>query len=223
MLSKATVKENILAYLFLILVCFIFGFIVAILLNFSTLLGLLFITLTAGFFNYSGKSLVEEGLFNEKYWKKVFLAFIPAIIVIDGLIWMNVDWYDFIATAPYYFLFTIGLVRNHSQRVIKHVVELLKDIEPGYNNLTNEEIREQIKAIKECGYEWVERKNTAGFKHTETGLYLKIKGLHRYKPEEIKKVYTEVWSRQDPKQVRKREANHQRMMERILNRDNEES
>ena len=46
-----------------------------------------------------------------------------------------------------------------------------------------------MKAIEECGYKWFEKEGKVGFQHTKTGLYLKMKGLHFYKPEEIKRVF----------------------------------
>lgn len=88
-------------------------------------------------------------------------------------------------------------------------------VESGYNNWKDEEIVGQLQAIEECGYKWFEQKGRVGFKHTKTGLYLKIEGLHFYKPEEIKRVYREVWSKDDPSRIRKVEATAQKMAEAI--------
>ncbi len=102
-----------------------------------------------------------------------------------------------------------------SKGEVKNKIHVLKMVEPGYNDWKNGEIIEQIKAIEECGYKWFEQKGRVGFKHTKTGLYLKIEGLHFYKPEEIKRVYKEVWSKDGPNQVRKRDATAQRLAEAI--------
>lgn len=102
-----------------------------------------------------------------------------------------------------------------SKGSMKNKVYVLKIVEPGYNGWKDEEIEEQIKAIEECGYKWFEQKERVGFKHTKTGLYLRIEGLHFYKPKEIKRVYREVWSKDDPNQVRKREATVQKLSEAI--------
>lgn len=88
-------------------------------------------------------------------------------------------------------------------------------VEPGYKDWKDEEIIKQIKAIEECGYKWFEKKGRVGFKHTETGLYLIMEGLHYYKPEEIKRAYREVWSKDDLEQVKKRDATAQKMAEAI--------
>lgn len=103
-----------------------------------------------------------------------------------------------------------------SRGAIKNKIHVLKIVEPGYNDWEDEEIIEQIKAIDECGYRWFEQKGRVGFKHTKTGLYLKIEGLHYYKPEEIKRAYKDVWSKADPKQVRKRDITCQKLAESIL-------
>lgn len=97
----------------------------------------------------------------------------------------------------------------------KNKIDVLKTVEPGYNDWEDEEIEKQLKAIEECGYKWFEQNGMVGFKHTQTGLYLKMEGLHFYKPEEIKRVYKEVWSKDDPNQVKKREATAQKLVEAI--------
>lgn len=99
--------------------------------------------------------------------------------------------------------------------LIKNKVHVLKTVEPGYDNWKDEEIEKQIKAIEECGYKWFEKKGRVGFKHTKTGLYLKIEGLHFYKPEEIRKVYDEVWSKDDPSRIKDVEATTKKMAEAI--------
>ena len=75
------------------------------------------------------------------------------------------------------------------------IIALMKQGEPQYENWTDESIREQLDAIYECGYEWFEENNKFGFKHKESGLYLKISGLSFYPPEKFKKTYEEVWSK----------------------------
>lgn len=85
-----------------------------------------------------------------------------------------------------------------SRGSVKNKISVLKIVEPGYNKWKDEEIMEQLKAINECGYKWFEQKNRVGFKHSRTGMYLKIEGLHYYKPTDIKKAYEEVWSKDSP-------------------------
>jgi len=102
-----------------------------------------------------------------------------------------------------------------SKGSMKNKIYVLKMVESGYNDWEDEEIKKQIQAIEECGYKWFESKGKVGFKHSKTGLYLKMEGLNFYKPEEIKKVYREVWSKQDPAQMRKVEATAQKMAEAI--------
>jgi hypothetical protein len=127
------------------------------------------------------------------YWSKV-------IGVILSLIWV---------------LFGSGPFVLGSKGSMKNKLHVLKTVEPGYNDWKDEEIIEQLKAIKECGYKWFEQKGRVGFKHTRTGLYLKMEGLHFYKPEEIKRVYREVWSKDDPSRIRKVETTAQKMAEAI--------
>ncbi len=91
-----------------------------------------------------------------------------------------------------------------SKNSIKNKIYVLKIAEPGYNNWKEKEIEKQIKAIEECGYKWFERKGRVGFKHTKTGLYLKMEGLHFYSPEEIKRTYEKVWSKDNSDESFKR-------------------
>ncbi len=83
-----------------------------------------------------------------------------------------------------------------SKKGIENEISTLKIIEPGYNYWSDEEIKEQLKTIKECGYVWFQKKGRIGFKNKKTKLYLKIEGLNFYKPDEIKKTFDEVWSKQ---------------------------
>jgi len=114
-------------------------------------------------------------------------------------------------------IFGLGPFILGSKGSVKNKIHVLKTVEPGYNDWDDEEIEKQLKTIEECGYKWFEQKGRVGFKHTKTGLYLKMEGLHFYKPEEIKRVYKEVWSKDDPKQVRKRDATAQKLAEAISN------
>ncbi len=95
------------------------------------------------------------------------------------------------------------MVRSHEMDN-QRIIEILKKVEPGYNSWTDIDIAKQIGAINECGYEWFEENGKVGFKHTESGIYLKIEGLNYYSPEEIKKTYEKVWSKSFDK-VRKRD------------------
>lgn len=102
-----------------------------------------------------------------------------------------------------------------SKNSIKNKIYVLKMIEPGYNDWKDEEIEKQLKTIEECGYRWFEQKGKVGFKHPKTGFYLKMEGLHFYKPEEIKRVYKEVWSKDDLSQAKKTETTAQKIAEAI--------
>jgi hypothetical protein len=109
-----------------------------------------------------------------------------------------------------------------SKRSINNMVYVLKSIEPGYSSWNDAEIAEQIKAILKCGYKWEEQKGLVGFKHSKTGLYLKIDGLHIFSPEDIEKTYREVWSKANVEQLAKREEAAQRLYDAILNNDSDQ-
>lgn len=71
----------------------------------------------------------------------------------------------------------------------------MREIEPNYNDWSNQEINKQIDAILECGYEWVEDKKGYGFRHRESKVYLNIPKLNFYSPEQITNTYERVWSK----------------------------
>lgn len=75
------------------------------------------------------------------------------------------------------------------------IISILKQVETGYNTWEDSDIKKQIEAINECGYEWFEQDGRVGFKHSQSGIYLKTEGLHYYSPEQIKKTYEDVWSK----------------------------
>ncbi len=91
-----------------------------------------------------------------------------------------------------------------SKNSMKNKIYVLKMVEPRYDDWDDGEIEKQIKVIEECGYKWFEQKGRVGFKHTKTGLYLKIEGLNFYSPGKIREVYENVWSKDDPDQAHKR-------------------
>lgn len=84
------------------------------------------------------------------------------------------------------------------------IIQILKKVEPGYLSWDDNEIEAQIKAIYECGYRWFEKGGRVGFIHSESGVYLKLAGLHYYSPERLRQTYEEVWSK-DFGNIRKRE------------------
>ena len=84
------------------------------------------------------------------------------------------------------------------------IIGTLKQVEPGYNTWDDSDIEKQIQAINECGYDWFEQDGRVGFKHSQSGIYLKTEGLHYYSPEQIKKTYEDVWSK-DVDNVRPRD------------------
>jgi hypothetical protein len=88
-----------------------------------------------------------------------------------------------------------------SKNSMKNKIHVLKMIELGYNDWDDREIEKQIKAIEECGYKWFEQKGRVSFRHTKTGLYLKMEGLHLYSPERIKETYKRVWSKDNSKKA----------------------
>ncbi len=153
-------------------------------------------------------SLTPKELRNAKIFSTIFIAISILILF-------------FLSKAVGTFLLAIGLLFGlgpfllGSKGSIKNKIYVLKIVEPGYGDWKDEEIKRQIKAIEECGYKWFEKEGRVGFKHTKTGLYLKIKGLDLYKPEDIKRVYREVWSKDDPSRIRRVGATAQKMAKAI--------
>jgi len=92
-----------------------------------------------------------------------------------------------------------------SKGSMKNKIYVLKMVEAGYGDWEDEEIMEQVKVIEECGYKWFEKKGKVGFRHSKTGLYLYIEGLHLYSPEKIKETYDNVWSKDSPNKARERD------------------
>ncbi len=109
-----------------------------------------------------------------------------------------------------------------SKGSMKNMVYVLKTVEPGYNDWEDKEIERQIKEIQKCGYRWFEKKGKVGFRHSETGLFLIIEGLHYYKPGEIKRVYEETWSKDNPDDVKRRDITAQKLQKAILNNGSDE-
>jgi hypothetical protein len=109
-----------------------------------------------------------------------------------------------------------------SKGSVKNMIYVLKNVEPGYKNWDDNKIEKQIKAIQRCGYNWFEKKGKVGFKHSKTGLYLRIDGLNYYEPEDIEKTYREVWSQDNPEQVHKRDATAQKLQEALLKNASDE-
>lgn len=85
------------------------------------------------------------------------------------------------------------------------IIGVLRDIEPGYISMTNEDIIEQIDAIYECNYIFKMKGQIVGFKNTITGLNLKIGGLHHYSADSIKETYENVWSKSNYNEVSAKE------------------
>ena len=156
----------------------------------------------------SWDSLTPRELRNAKIISVVFIVVSILIFIflskIVGIILL------FIWSISGYGPFVLG-----SKNSIKNKIYVLKMVEPGYNDWEDEEIEKQLKAIEECGYRWFEQKGKVGFKHPKTGFYLKMEGLHFYKPEEIKRVYKEVWSKDDLSQAKRTEATAQKVAEAI--------
>ncbi len=120
---KANLTENILAFILLILFSIVFGFIVIGLLNISIILAIFFISLTAGIFYFAGKDLLKQGLFKKKYWKNIFLIFIPIVLILDGLLFSVISWYNFIAIFPYYILFLTNFFKNYNKYIHKESIQ----------------------------------------------------------------------------------------------------
>jgi len=78
--------------------------------NTASVLGWIFIILTAGLFFYSGKNFVDQGIFNSNKWKVVFILLAPIVLYIDFLLNMKISWYDEFGGFAYYVLFTIGFL-----------------------------------------------------------------------------------------------------------------
>lgn len=77
----------------------------------------------------------------------------------------------------------------------EEIIELMRQIEPNYNYWTDSEIQNQLNVIYECGYEWVGNGERGGFKHKDSGVYLKIEGLNYFPPEKLKETYENVWAK----------------------------
>lgn len=77
----------------------------------------------------------------------------------------------------------------------ENIINSMREIEPNYNDWSNQDINNQIDAILEGGQEWVEDNNGCGFKHKEFNIYLNIPNLNFYSPEQIKDTYKRVWSK----------------------------
>jgi hypothetical protein len=84
---------------------------------------------------------------------------------------------------------------------LEQIIEKMKEIEPRYNLLEEDEINAQVKAIFDCDYEWVGSK----FKNKVTGLYLNVNGLSKYSAEGIRDAYESTWSKQNFQDVEKKE------------------
>jgi hypothetical protein len=104
-----------------------------------------------------------------------------------------------------------------SRGSIKNIMNVMKAVEPGYKSWKDDDVQKQIKIIRECGYVWYEKDGKVGFKHSQSDIFLLIKGLHFYKPEEIKRVYKEVWSKQSLDQLQKKDEFARQMEELIKN------
>lgn len=158
----------------------------------------------------SWNSLTPRELRNAKIFSLLFIAISILILIFlsktVGKILLGIG-----------IIFGLGPFILGSRGSIKNKIYVLRMVEPGYNDWNDEEIEKQIKAIEECGYRWFEQKGRVGFKHSKTGFYLKMEGLHFYKPDEIKRVYIEAWSKDDPKQVKKRGVTAQKLAEAISN------
>lgn len=158
--------------------------------------------------NKSWDSLTPRELRNAKIFSAVFIVVSVLILIflseIVGKILLGIG-----------VIFGLGPFILGSKGSMKNKIHVLKMVEPGYSDWKDEEIEKQLKAIEECGYKWFEKRGRVGFKHTKTGLYLKMEGLHFYKPEEIKRVYKEVWSKDDPSRIKNVEATAQKMAEAI--------
>lgn len=74
----------------------------------------------------------------------------------------------------------------------QEIIQVMRRIEPNYCYWTDYEINEQIDAIYECGYEWIENK---GFLHKVGKVYLLIPNLHTYSSSMIHETYQNVWSK----------------------------
>ncbi|MDC1361811.1 hypothetical protein N8203_01750 [Crocinitomicaceae bacterium] len=91
----------------------------------------------------------------------------------------------------------------------EQIIPVLRQIEPGYNDKTDEEIINQIDAIYSCDYVFENKRKGAAFLNNKTKLYLNIKGLHYYTPESIVDTYEKVWSKSSYEETSVRDAGSQ--------------
>ena len=81
----------------------------------------------------------------------------------------------------------------------------MKRIEPGFNNWSEEKLKNLTEAIYKCGYIWDEQDKDIGFFHPKNELILNFKGLHYYTPETIIDTYNRVWSKDTKERAKQRE------------------
>lgn len=188
-------RVNVLTLMVWILIWFGFGFIYSLLNNVSNSLGWIFIIVTAGFFFYAGGHFVDEGAFNSVKWKIFFVLIGPVIFLVD--LWLSslVSWHKGVPGFAYYFLYTLGFLLKKIPRQSR-MIQIMKQIEPGYKTWDDDEIIEQIKAIEGCGYKWYEKGGRAAFRHKTSKLFLNIPNLCFYTPENIIETYEKVWSKE---------------------------
>ncbi len=105
-----TTKENIIIYLSVIAACFLFGFIYSAIYKWVNILEWIFVFITAASFFVSGIWLVMKGCFNNITWKIIYVLALPLIYLIDYFLINNIVWYDGFYGAPYYLVFTLGVL-----------------------------------------------------------------------------------------------------------------
>ena len=95
--------------------------------------------------------------------------------------------------------------QNFTEDQLKDIFFHMKRIEPGFNNWSEEKLKNLTEAIYKCGYFWDEQDKDIGFFHPKNELILNFKGLHYYTPETIIDTYNRVWSKDTKERAKQRE------------------
>ena len=113
------IKDNIISYIILVIICIGFAFAKTRLDIVSNILGWVFIILTCGFFYFLGGHTKSGGYFLNVTWKIFIIIMVVGIFFIDWFLIKNIEWYSGYNVVAYYIIFTIGLLfkKNNQQQL----------------------------------------------------------------------------------------------------------
>lgn len=84
---------------------------------------------------------------------------------------------------------------NFPEDQLQDIFYNMRRVEPTFNFKSDDELRTLTEAIYKCGYTWSQQDRDIGFYHPDSKLILNFKGLHRYSPESIIRIYNSTWSK----------------------------